>query len=225
MSDRSLAEFVVVLLPLWFVAAIGVAVITLIVGTVVTRKNRKMTAPPQILYRTVNKYDAVENHLLGILWFRSLRHFRTVEGAGTDELEGIGSYIIDGRRHNDVSDERPIFPSFILSFSEQPMPKHGEFVMKFLDPHQLLKRVMCRVPKGTKVEWHKVTYDKTEHLEAVPNPSEDWCRKHYAKPPSFAHEMEWRLIIFLPPPLRLLNDTLKLCVGNLEGFFRLEGKD
>ena len=135
-------------------------------------------------------------------------------------MEGIGSYTIRGGRYEDISDDRPIFPAFILCFSEQPLPEYGKFGLKLLNPHKLRERVMRRFPERTEVEWRKVTYDKTEYLDAVPNPYEEWHRKHYAKPVCFAHEREWRLLIFLPPPLRLLNDTLKPSVGNLQGLFR-----
>ena len=37
-----------------------------------------------------------------------------------------------------------------------------------------------------------------ENLDTVPGPSDDWTRKHYSKPAVlFAHEREWRLVIFL----------------------------
>ena len=45
--------------------------------------------------------------------------------------------------------------------------------------------------------------------------------EHCAKPASFACEREWRLVVFLPAPLRLLDDTLKPHVGNLQGVLRL----
>ena len=172
------------------------------------------------LYRTVTSEEARRNHLLGILRFGSLKYFRTKEGAGRDEMEGIGSYTVDGKQHRDVSDERPIFPGFILCFSERPLLEYGNFVLELSAPHELRKRVMRSFPDKTSVEWQKVTYNKTEHLDSVPGPYEAWRRKYYTKPACFAHEMEWRLVIFLPSPLRLLNDTLKPCVGNLQGLFR-----
>ena len=182
-----------------------------------------MTSLPRVLYRTVSSEEAGRNHLLGILWFRSLKHFRTVEGAGRDELEGIGSYTVGAAHYVDVADERPVFPAFILSFSEQPIWEHGDFALKLLDPCALRERVKERLfqdPAKADVEWHKVTYDKTRHLEAELGPSEEWGRKHYSKPVCFACEREWRLVIFLPPPLRILNDTLKVGLGNLQGIFR-----
>ena len=137
-------------------------------------------------------------------------------------MEGIGSYTVDEMLHHDVSDENPIFPAFILSFSELPLKeKFGHFVLKVTRPDELRNRIECRFPKGTSIEWRRVEYDKKEELESVQSPSEDWNRKHYAKPACFACEREWRLVVFLPPPLRLLNDTLKAHVGNLQGVFQL----
>ena len=179
-----------------------------------------MTPLPRILYRTVSSEEVRKKHLRGILWFGSLKYFRTKEGTGRDDMEGIGSYTVDGKQHKDVSDKTAIFPCFILCFSEQPLLEYGNFVLELSNPHELRRRVKRSFPDKTCVEWHKVTYDKTEHLDAVANPSEDWNRKHYSKPACFAHEKEWRLVIFLPPPLRLLNNTLKLCVGNLQSLFK-----
>jgi hypothetical protein len=46
-----------------------------------------MTSLPQILHRTVDSEEARRNHLLGTLWFRSLKRFRMQEGAGRDVLD------------------------------------------------------------------------------------------------------------------------------------------
>ena len=174
------------------------------------------------LYRTLKREAAMRNHLQGILWFRSLKFFREKEGMGRDPMEGIGSYMVDGMLHRDVGDENPIFPAFILSFSERPLvDKFGPFVLKVMSPDELRNRIVCRFPEGTCIDWHRVVYDKREELDSVPNPSENWNRKHSAKPARFADESEWRLVVFLPPPLRLLNDTLKAHVGNLQGVFQL----
>ena len=173
------------------------------------------------LYRSVVNEQAMTNHLLGILWFRSLKYFRTLEGQGSDKLEGIGSYTVGESRQCDVGDERPISPVFILSFSEVRLPKFGKFVLELSDPAELRRRVKTKFPEQSSVEWHKVRYDKTEDLPAVPDLVEDWNRKHYSKPEHFACEKEWRLAIFLPPPFRLLNHTLKSHVGNLQGVFKL----
>ena len=64
-----------------------------------------MTSLPQILHRTVDSEEARRNHLLGILWFRSLKRFRMQEGAGRDEMEGIGSYTVRGEQHGDITDK------------------------------------------------------------------------------------------------------------------------
>ena len=171
------------------------------------------------LYRALTCESAMENHLKGILWFRSLKHFRTAEEPGRDSLEGIGSYMSGGILHRDVSDENPIFPQFILCFSELPLKRYGTVFLKVTRPKELRERLVCRFPERTRIEWHKVEYGKKEYLESVLNPLEEWNRKHYAKPARFADEREWRLVVTLPPPLRLLNDTLKPHVGNLHGVF------
>jgi len=163
----------------------------------------------------------MRNHLQGILWFRSLKYFRSVDGPGRDLMEGVGSYVVDGMLHRDVADENFVFPPFIMSYSEVTLPEYGKFVLKLSIPGKLCDQVRDQLPKGSKVRWHKVRYDKTENLDTVPGPSDDWRRKHYSKPKCFAHEREWRLVIFLPPPLRLLNYTLKLHVGRLRGLLKL----
>lgn len=173
------------------------------------------------LYRTVKCNAAVTNHLLGMLWLRSLKNFRGTEGPGRDPLEGVGSYTVDGLLHRDVSDENAIFPAFALCFSELPVKKFGGFVLKVARPDALRDRVLSKCPDGTQVEWHRIEYGKQEILGSVPGPTEHWNRKHYTKPARFAHEREWRLVLFLPAPLRLLNDTLELHVGKLQGVFEV----
>lgn len=174
------------------------------------------------LYRSLKCELAVRNHLQGILWLRSLKFFREIERPGWDPMEGIGSYTVDGLLHGDVADDKPIFPGFILSFSELRLANFGSFVLELRHPEELRNRIVSRFPEGTSIEWHRVAYDKRPNLESAPPPSEDWKRKHFAKPKEFADEREWRLVVFLPPPFRLLNDTLKPHVGSLQGIFRLE---
>lgn len=174
------------------------------------------------LYRALKCEAAMRNHLQGILWFRSLKYFREKEGTGRDPMEGIGSYVVDGITHQDVGDENPIFPAFILSFSERPLVDNfGSFVLKLTRPDELRNRIVCRFPERSRIEWHRVEYDKKEELESDPSPVEGWNRKHFAKPECFADEREWRLVVFLPSPLSILNDTLKVNVGNLQGVFQL----
>ena len=173
------------------------------------------------LYRALKSEADVKSHLLGTLWFRSLKYFRTMEGPGQDRWEGVGSYTVRGLLHRDVSDENAIFPAFVLSFSELPLREYGDFVLKLRRPQALRDCVLREFPDESRVDWHRIRYGKKEVLDTVPRPSEDWKRKHYTKPARFAHEREWRLVIFLPEPLRLLNDTLKPHVGNLQGLFEL----
>ena len=179
-----------------------------------------MTEVPT-LYRGLDSETAMRNHLQGILWFRSLKYFRAIDGVGRDSMEGVGSYTVDGMMHRDVADEYPVFPAFIMSYSEVVLPEYGKFVLRLSNPTGPRDRIRDRLPERSRVQWHRVRYDKMEDLDAVPDPSDDWTRKHYSKPECFAHEREWRLVIFLPPPLRLLNDTLKLHVGNLQGLLNL----
>ena len=49
-----------------------------------------MIEPPR-LYRGISE-DAIENHLRGVLWFRSPAYFRDTEGVHADVLEGVGTY-------------------------------------------------------------------------------------------------------------------------------------
>ncbi len=179
-----------------------------------------MTNVP-VLYRALNCEAAVKCHLMGKLWFRSLKYFRGIEGPGRDPSEGVGSYRVQGVEHRDVSDESPIFPAFILCFSELKLAKFGKFFLEVRHPNDLAERVKSQFPDRTEVKWHRVQYGKREVLDSVPSTAEHWDRKHYTKPACFAEEQEWRLVVFLPPPLRLLNDTLKLHVGNLQGILRL----
>ena len=172
------------------------------------------------LFRTLNCEAALTNHLCGKLWFRSLKYFRGIERPGRDPLEGVGSYRVKGRLHKDVSDDNAIFPAFILCFSELKQEKFGNFLLELQHPDSLAERVRSKFPDKTSVQWHRVRYGKQEALDSVPGPAEHWERQHYTKPSHFADEKEWRMIVFLPPPFRLLNETLKAHVGNLQGTLR-----
>ena len=77
-----------------------------------------MTSLPETLYRRVNGEQALINHLHGHLWFRSPLYFRNIEGPQHDPTEYVGSYKAKETEHIDVSDDVPIQPEFILSFSE-----------------------------------------------------------------------------------------------------------
>jgi len=189
---------------------------------------RKAGEPePPTLFRFVKGNEAVENHLTGKLWFQSLPSLRNIEGEGQDVSEGIGSYALpDGRRCRDVNDENPT--AFILSFGEQAesVKKFGEYCLEVRNPLELKRRVEDRLCPGSQVEWRKIQYDKemdkdnkVMQLETNPGPTESWDLMYYSKPKAFAQEKEWRLLIFLP--MRLLNDTLKLHVGDLPDVFRL----
>lgn len=175
-----------------------------------------------VLYRCLADEVAVTNHLKGYLWFRSPKFFRSIEGRGNDPLEGIGSYILGGSVYKDIGDDRPIQPAFLISFSEIILPEYGKYVLKLENPNDLSERVKSRLPKGSNVYWRKIKYDKVEELYSEPSPTEGWNRKFFSKPSEFESEKEWRLVVFLPMPLRLLNDTLEPCVGNLQGIFRLQ---
>ena len=175
---------------------------------------------PPTLFRFVEGNQAMDNHLAGKLWFRSPWHFRSIEGERKDVSEGIGSYALpNGKICRDVNNEAPI--SFILCFSEQAesLQKFGEYCLKVSHPLELKRRVECRLSPGSRVEWRKIIYDKVMQLDTNPSPTEDWNRTHYSKPKKFADDKEWRLVIFLP--MRLLNDTLKVHVGDLLDVFDL----
>ena len=191
-------------------------------------KERRADEPePPTLFRFVEGNQAMENHLTGKLWFRSLPSLRNIEGKGKDASEGIGSYALpDGRTCRDVNDDNPT--AFILSFGEQAesLKKFGEYCLEIRNPLELKRRVEDRLCPGSRVEWRKIQYDKVMYkdnkvmqLQTNPGPTESWDLMYYSKPETFAQEKEWRLLIFLP--MRLLNDTLELHVGDLPDVFRL----
>ena len=172
---------------------------------------------------------AVEKHVTGTLWFRSLPSLRNSEGKGKDGSEGIGSYgLPDGRICRDVNDETP--PAFILSVGEQAesVKKCGAYCLAVRNPLALKRRVAARPCPGSQVEWRTIQYDtimdqdnQVMQLETNPSPTESWDRRYDSKPETFAEEKEWWLLLFLP--MRWLNDTLKLHVGNLPDVFGLAG--
>ena len=160
------------------------------------------------LYRSIGDDAARKAHYLGHLWFRTLSVFREMEGPGRDETEGLSAC-----NYPELSTS----PAFIMCFSKNPLPPHyGRYILKLDCPHALSERVKKRCPDRTRVTWHKVVYDKTEHVDKLLGVNEEWERMHWHKPPRFAREEEWRLIVFLSEPFWLLNDTLKLFVGPID---------
>lgn len=183
---------------------------------------------PSCLYRSVNEDEAVKNHYLGKLWFRSPAYFRTKEGPEADSLEGIGSYDVRGLRHTDLSDSIPIQAVFMMSFSAEAYAtkKFGRHCLAVHDPQELLRRVKGALPPSiTSVEWRKITYTKTTQVQRTLMPCEDWNRKYFQKPPHFSEEQEWRLFVLFQHSFRLLNNTMKVAVGNLQAVLRLESLD
>ena len=151
-----------------------------------------------------------------------MKCFRAVEGVGLDSKEGTGSYTIDCRPHHDVADECPAFPAFIMSYSEVALQEYGAIVLGFLRSIGPSDRIRDQLSERSRVQLHRVRFGKTEDLDIVPGPSGDWTRKHYPKPDCFAHEREWRLVVYVPTPLRFLNDTLKETI-KFRGGSRLSG--
>ena len=123
------------------------------------------------LYRVLDSETAMRNHLQGILWFRSLKYFRAIDGVGRDPMEGVGSYTVDGMLHRDVADEHAVFPAFIMSYSEVALPEYGKFVLRLSNPPGLCDRIRDQLPERSRVVWHRVRYNKTEDLDTVPDPS------------------------------------------------------
>lgn len=182
-----------------------------------------MTKPPY-LYRSVRGKEAIRNHLLGELWFRSPAYFRDIEAPASDHLEGVGSYKLDGILHKDVSDSKPIQPVFLTSFSAEPEAtrKFGNYYFVLRDPEELRKRVQHALPPEiTEVTWQKMEYTKTMQVARDIGPSENWARKYLCKPEKFSDEQEWRLFILFRHSFRLLNRTMKICIGNLHGVLDL----
>lgn len=197
-----------------------------------------MTSLPETLYRRVNGEQALINHLYGHLWFRSPLYFRNIEGPQNDPTEGVGSYNAEGINHGDVTDDVPIRPEFLLSFSETAQAtekfRRGceSCVLELNDPTGLADFVRKEIINGTcpdavTVEWRRVFYDRDEdgQLNRTLSPSEELRRKHFSKPPRYADESEWRLVITFER-LPLQNRTLKLKVSNdIRGFWGNYWKD
>ena len=181
---------------------------------------------PKCLYRGIgDSHEVIYNHLLGRLWFRSPAFFRMIEGPASDCKEGIGTYEVGNIRNVDVADSRPIQPAYFMSFSEDVEATRrfgGKHYLVLNDPVELMERVKAALPpKITSVTWQRIRYDKSMNLDRDPTPSESKKRKYFSKPESFSHEKEWRLFVLFRHRLRLMNETMKLDVGNLQGVFKL----
>lgn len=186
----------------------------------------KRVEVPSVLYRAVNSESAFENHVMGMLYFRSFKYFREVEGIGHDELEGVGSYIKNGIAHRDVSDIHPLQPAYLMCFSEDinSIRKFGDSCIKLCDPVEFEWRVQKSLPPEiTSVKWCKVDYTKTKTIEGDISIVEQWHRAYCCKPKEFSAEKEWRLIIRFRHTFRPFNNTLKIHVNDrLEDLFKLQ---
>ena len=81
------------------------------------------------------------------------------------------------------------------------------------------KEVPLRVVEA---EWKEVQYSKTWEVSSDRSLDELWRPKFYCKPVEFAEEKEWRLCISLRHSFPILNETLILNFGNLQGMFSYE---
>ena len=183
---------------------------------------------PKVLYRAVDSDVAISNHDKGILWLRAPAHFREVEGPAADNLEGIGTYEINGYSSVDISDNLPAQPAFLLCFSEEAnaTKKFGKYCLELCNPLDLKERVIESLPSNiTNVEWRKVEYVKTRKLDEEPTNKELWARKYFHKPEKHAEEKEWRLFIQFRHSFRILNKTLKIKVTNMHGLFKVNNLD
>lgn len=185
-----------------------------------------MTSLPRTLYRRVNGGAALNNHLCGLLWFRSPHYFHDVEGPQKDSMEGIGSYKSGGISYTDVSDRNTgVQPGFILSFTEtvEATEKFGSecgpsFVLELKDTakfEEFIRQELIHKTDRTAimVDWGKVKYDKVETMNRELSPSEEYCRKYFSKPKQYEQENEWRLLITFTR-LTLFNDTIKIRFSN-----------
>lgn len=142
-------------------------------------------------------------------------------------MEGVGSYKIDGILHRDVSDDRPIQPAFMMSFSAdvEATKKFGKYYCVLQDPGEFEKRLRNALPPGiTSVEWGEVEYTKTMELDSLPSPSDDLRRKYFCKPERFSDEKEWRILISFLHTFRPLNKTMKIAASGLNDLFSVPRK-
>ena len=180
-----------------------------------------MKNPPPKLYRAVKGEKAPKNHWMGTLWFRSHVWLRNQKNG--DELEGIGSFEVEGQVLNrNVSDDHPVHPVYCLSFSETPeaartmgRDSHEYQVLELLDPAGLRQMIQSKLlsPEFIKVEWIQMEYTKTLVVTKDPG-SGVWHRQYHCKPEKFKMEREWRLqILFKKNSFRIQNDTLEFRWG------------
>lgn len=176
---------------------------------------------PPTLFRAVKDEPAARKHLAGVLWFRAPAYFRTIEGPAADSLEGSGTFELpDGQVNQDITDDVPIPPTFILCFSAEKnaVKKFGDSCLKVGNPVKLKERVEAALPgEGlTSVCWRKVEYRKRLDVETDPG-ADGWARKYYWKPEEYSDEKEWRLLVQFRHSFRILNKTLKLHTGYQTG--------
>lgn len=197
--------------------------------------------PPSELFRAISAGSEKEldeifkNHYGGRLWFHAPAHYQDIEDPQRrDELDGRGSYHLNGIEVCDVSDPKRgwhVCPTYILCFSADEAaasacftgPGPSKLVIRLANPEELRKLILKKVLPDCNVinvEWRKVVYDKTEDVPEDLNPADDWARKFWHKPKKFAAQKEWRLIIFFQPRMPIANDRLELNLGYCGNLFR-----
>ena len=197
--------------------------------------------PPSELFRAISagsekELDEIYNsHYDGRLWFHAPAHYQDIEDPQRqDELDGRGSYHLNGIEVCDVSDPKRgwhVCPTYILCFSADEAAASACFtgpgpsmeVIQLANPEELRNRILKRVLPDCKVievEWHKVVYDKTEDVPEDLNPAVGWARKFWHKPNEFAAQKEWRLIVRFRHGMPIANDRLELNLGYCGNLFR-----
>ena len=197
--------------------------------------------PPSELFRAISAnsekdLDEIYNsHYDGRLWFHAPAHYQNIEDLQRqDELEGRGSYHLDGVEVCDVSDPKRgwhVCPAYILCFSADEAaasacfaePETPMMIIRLANPEELRSRILERVLPDCNVinvEWREVVYDKTEDVPEDLNPAADRARKFWHKPKRFAVQKEWRLIVFFRHSMPIANDRLELHLGNCGSLFR-----
>lgn len=191
------------------------------------------------------KYFTKEAHALafmrqGQIRFGSLKYYRSIEDGGTrgDPLDGTLHYapekgfeitvIDDGRTITGSRLTAPAEAMFVfcasLECSENRAIDFGPYCVEINDSETILRRLRTRASAASKIDYERAHMGPTVYRPLDQIPGVDWAfpdRVVLIKPPEYAHQNEFRIVLPLKATRKPSGDYISLIIGNLAGVTKL----
>ncbi len=170
----------------------------------------------------------------GLMRFGSLEFFRTLDDQGSrgDKLDGTLHYappagleitmVEDGRRVSGVSFSSAAQNMFVyctsMELSEELAKEFGNFCVEIVDMGRILDRLRRRAYAGSHLNYAGMLHQATEYRSPEDVPGADWAfpeRLVFMKPPSYSHQMEYRLVLPIKEDHTSSNFFIEVCIGDI----------